>query len=46
MITGAGLGIAMGNAIPKIRELAKRHTRSNNENGVAHAIRALLDGTW
>lgn len=46
MITGAGLGIAMGNAIPRIRELAKRHTRTNNEDGVAHAVRAMLDGAW
>jgi hydroxymethylpyrimidine pyrophosphatase-like HAD family hydrolase len=46
MITGAGLGIAMGNAIPRIRELAKRRTRTNNEDGVAHAVRAMLDGAW
>jgi hydroxymethylpyrimidine pyrophosphatase-like HAD family hydrolase len=36
----------MGNAIPRIRELAKRHTRTNNEDGVAHAVRAMLDGAW
>lgn len=46
MIAGAGLGIAMGNAVPQVLEAAKRRTRSNAENGVAFAIDRILDGSW
>jgi hydroxymethylpyrimidine pyrophosphatase-like HAD family hydrolase len=46
MIAGAGLGIAMGNAIPRIKDVAKRHTRTNDDDGVAHAVREILDGRW
>ncbi len=46
MIAGAGLGIAMGNAVPAIKDIAKRQTLTNSEDGVAHAVRAILDGTW
>ncbi len=46
MIKGAGLGVAMGNAIPAVRDAAKRHTGSNDEDGVAQAIGRVLDGTW
>lgn len=46
MIREAGLGIAMGNAVPAIRSAAKRHTRSNDEDGVAHAIDNILSGAW
>ncbi|MDX2118458.1 MAG: HAD hydrolase family protein [Planctomycetota bacterium] len=46
MIEAAGLGVAMGNAIPAVRDRAKRQTRSNREDGVAHAINAILAGEW
>ena len=46
MITGAALGVAMGNARAEIKDAADRHTRTNNEGGVGHAIRQILDGHW
>jgi len=46
MIRGAGLGVAMGNAVPAIRDAATRHTLGHDEDGVAHAIRNILSGAW
>ncbi len=46
MIEGAGLGIAMGNAVDAVREAADMHTKSNAEHGVAHAIDRVLVGEW
>jgi hydroxymethylpyrimidine pyrophosphatase-like HAD family hydrolase len=46
MIRGAGLGIAMGNAVPVVLEAAGRRTGSNREDGVAMAVRKVLDGEW
>jgi hydroxymethylpyrimidine pyrophosphatase-like HAD family hydrolase len=46
MIRGAGLGIAMGNAIPAVRDVASRTTLSNREDGVAHAVDHILSGRW
>lgn len=46
MITRAGLGIAMGNAVPKVREAAKRHTATNNDDGLAKAIDKMIEGEW
>lgn len=46
MIENAGLGVAMGNAVPSVKAAAKRETRTNDESGVAHAIRRILDGEW
>ena len=46
MIEGAGLGIAMANAIPALKAVAQRETRSNAEHGVAHAIDMILQGHW
>lgn len=46
MIEGAGLGIAMGNAIEAVRRAAKRQTKRNDEDGVAYAIGRLLTGEW
>lgn len=46
MIAHAGLGIAMGNAVPAVRAVAARHTRANAEDGVAHAIDRILEGAW
>lgn len=39
MIKEAGLGVAMGNAQPLVKETADRITGTNNEDGVAQAIR-------
>jgi hydroxymethylpyrimidine pyrophosphatase-like HAD family hydrolase len=46
MISGAGLGIAMGNAVPAVARAARRQTRSNAEDGVAHAVGMMLSGAW
>lgn len=46
MIEGAGLGIAMANAIPEIQEAAGRHTLDHADDGVAHAIGRILSGEW
>ncbi len=46
MIRAAGLGVAMGNAVPVVRAAAQRHTVSNDEHGVAHAITNILDDMW
>ncbi len=42
MLSVAGLGIAMGNAPEKVRQLANQVTGNNNEAGVAKAIRRYL----
>ncbi|TSB44899.1 sugar-phosphatase [Alkalicoccobacillus porphyridii] len=42
MIKFAGCGVAMGNAIPEVKEVADHITSSNNQNGVAQAIRELI----
>lgn len=46
MLTHAGLGIAMDNAVPSAKAVARRHTRSNADDGVAHAIQQILQGVW
>ena len=38
MIEYAGLGVAMGNAFPEIKEIADYVTLTNEDNGVAHVI--------
>lgn len=38
MMKVAGTSVAMGNAVDSIKQLAKYITKSNNEDGVAHAI--------
>jgi Cof subfamily protein (haloacid dehalogenase superfamily) len=46
MVEYAGLGVAMGNAAPLLKEKADWVTRSNDEDGVAYLIREkLLGGT-
>ncbi len=42
MIKGAGLGVAMGNAHEKIKEVANFVTKDNNNSGVAHAINKFV----
>ncbi len=39
MIRMAGVGVAMENAAPEIKKIANFITKSNNDNGVAYAIR-------
>ena len=46
MLKGAGLGIAVANAIDEARAASHRHTLSNEEHGVAHAIDRILAGEW
>jgi HAD superfamily hydrolase (TIGR01484 family) len=46
MVRGAALGIAMGNAVDSVASVASRRTRSNDEDGVAHAIDRILEGAW
>lgn len=41
LLEAAGLGIAMGNAMPALRARATEHTLSNAEDGVAHALERL-----
>jgi 5-amino-6-(5-phospho-D-ribitylamino)uracil phosphatase len=46
MIRGAGVGIAMGNAVPEVLRQARYRTARNDEDGVAAAIDHLLTGRW
>jgi hydroxymethylpyrimidine pyrophosphatase-like HAD family hydrolase len=46
LIEGAGLGIAMANAIPQVKKAAQIETRSNDDDGVAFAIENILAGKW
>lgn len=43
MLENAGMGIAMGNSAPYIKEIAKDVTLDNNENGVAEALKKHLN---
>ncbi|MEG2708633.1 MAG: HAD hydrolase family protein, partial [Vagococcus sp.] len=38
MIEVAGTGVAMGNAVPSVKEIADKITKSNDEHGVAYAL--------
>lgn len=42
MIKYAGLGVAMGNAFPEVKEIANFITKSNEEDGVAHVIEQFI----
>jgi Cof subfamily protein (haloacid dehalogenase superfamily) len=46
MVARAGLGIAMGNAVPAVRKAAKAHAPTNDQCGLAQAIDAVLTGRW
>ena len=46
MLEHAGLAVAMANAVDRAKALAHRHTLSNLDDGVAHAIRHMLTGSW
>jgi hypothetical protein len=41
MIRSAGVGVAMGNAMPSVKAVAKIVTKSNDEDGIALALRDL-----
>ena len=38
MLLASGIGVAMGNAVPELKAVADFVTRSNDEDGIAHAI--------
>ncbi|WP_248930028.1 Cof-type HAD-IIB family hydrolase [Paenibacillus hamazuiensis] len=38
MLQTAGLGVAMGNAVPALKEIADYVTLSNNEDGIKHVV--------
>jgi Cof subfamily protein (haloacid dehalogenase superfamily) len=42
MIRGAGWGVAMGNAVPELKEAADWVTLTNDENGLAAAVEKAL----
>lgn len=42
MLEVAGLGVAMDNALPELKELANYVTKSNNEDGVRHVIEKFI----
>ncbi len=42
MLTYAGTGVAMDNAIDKLKEVANATTKSNKESGVAHYIHEYI----
>jgi len=46
MLRRAGCGIAMGNAIPDLKNAARHVTEPNDQDGLAHAINRLLTGQW
>jgi 5-amino-6-(5-phospho-D-ribitylamino)uracil phosphatase len=46
LLSGAGLGIAVENAVPECLAVAQRKTLRNDQDGVAHAIEQMLAGTW
>ncbi len=46
MVSCAGCGIAMGNAVDIVRQSARFVTTTNEEAGVAQAIERLLSGEW
>ena len=43
-VTHAGIGIAMGNSRPELKEVAKYITKPFLEDGVAYAIDCLING--
>jgi hypothetical protein len=44
MIQAAGLGIAMGNAVPELKAAADRIAPGNNEEGLVEVVRWVLEG--
>ncbi len=46
MIEYAGVGVAMGNAIPELKAVAQFVTSANTEDGVARAIEKFVLNGW
>lgn len=46
MITHAGCGVAVANALPSVLKAARYVTLSNDNDGVAHALRKMLASEW
>lgn len=46
MLGAVGLGVAMGNAVERVKLATRRATRSNDEHGVAHAIERIVAREW
>lgn len=44
LLGAAGLGVAMGNAHPGLKAVARRETGTNMEDGVAQVLEALVEG--
>ncbi|GMU04150.1 Cof-type HAD-IIB family hydrolase [Corallococcus caeni] len=44
MLNTAGMGIAMGNASPEVQRFARHVTRTNDEEGFAHAVDTFILG--
>lgn len=42
MVANAGVGVAMGNAVPAVKEAAQFVVASNDEGGIAEAIELLI----
>ena len=42
MVGNAGVGVAMGNAVPAVKASATRLVASNDDGGVAEAIEAFI----
>ena len=42
MLEVAGVSVAMGNAIPSIKAIAEFETVTNNDSGVAHALKKYV----
>ncbi|GIQ67861.1 HAD family phosphatase [Xylanibacillus composti] len=42
MLEVAGLGVAMGNAVEPLKEIADFITRTNNEDGVCHVVETFI----
>ena len=42
LLEAAGIGIAMENAIPELKEKADYVTKTNNEGGIAYALENYL----
>ena len=44
MLKKAGFSVAMGNAVPEIKDLCDFVTKTNEEDGVAYVIEKILEG--
>lgn len=42
MVSNAGIGVAMGNAVPAVKKAAAHVVASNDEDGIAEAIERLV----